>query len=193
MKNLRGLVFRYLAKNKVHSATVILAVTLSALIIFTLFSTGINIDRSSVENAYEASGCWDAVYSVDFRTAREMAGKSEEGSNDNIQYIFINKNQEISASDAGLLKNLVILNGRLPRSSDEVMVSTDVLMHPDEFGRLAGYDIKPGGFIIYKRKELAGISEEEFEKRADELINEAHMKAYERVKDTPEFLAELET
>ncbi len=193
MKNLRGLVFRYLAKNKVHSATVILAVTLSALIIFTLFSTGINIDRSSVENAYEASGCWDAVYSVDFRTAREMAGKSEEGSNDNIQYIFINKNQEISASDAGLLKNLVILNGRLPRSSDEVMVSTDVLMHPDEFGRLAGYDIKPGGFIIYKRKELVGISEEEFEKRADELINEAHMKAYERVKDTPEFLAELET
>ncbi|MCR5149371.1 MAG: ABC transporter permease [Eubacterium sp.] len=191
MKNLSGLVFRYLAKNKIHSATVILAVTVSALIVFTLFSAGINIDRSSVENAYEESGSWDAVYNVDIGTAREMSCTSEDGSSDNIQYVFINKYHEVSASDAGLLKDLVIISGRLPKSSDELMVSTDVLMHPDEFG-FAGYDIKPGGYVIYQRRELVGITEEEFEKRAEELINEARVKAYERVKDTPEFLAELE-
>ena len=59
MKSLRGLVVRYIWKNKLRAAMTIVAVSISAFVIFTLFSFGLGIGYNKRVNQYERTGPWE--------------------------------------------------------------------------------------------------------------------------------------
>lgn len=72
MKRLSGLAFRYMKENIQRTCTTIIGVMFATILIYGIFSCGINAYESSMKKGYEESLNLDAVYVVDAEIAKEM-------------------------------------------------------------------------------------------------------------------------
>ena len=141
MKSLKGLVFRYIWKNKLRTLMTILGVTISAFIIFGIFSFGLNVHYNRMLNYYRLQGSYDASYNVSKETAAELL-KQKNGEPSNISddgcsikklYVSVYKKGIIYVDDMKFFKGLDLKYGRYPENENEIIASQHILGNTDYF------------------------------------------------------------
>ncbi|SCW34401.1 ABC-type transport system, involved in lipoprotein release, permease component [Eubacterium ruminantium] len=139
MKSLKGLVFRYIWKNKLRTTMTIVAITIASFIIFGLFLLGYNINYNIYANAYELEGKWDASYVVDKETARELLKfKNKEGSSIDdkgcrIDTLFVSTvvGDFTYIDDMSFFVKKDLKYGRFPQNENEIVAPTYLLNNPN--------------------------------------------------------------
>ena len=141
MKSLRGLVFRYIWKNKLRAAMTIVAVSISAFAIFTIFSFGLGIGYNKRLNQYKSEGSWDAAYLISKGTAEEFL-KLKKGEPSDVSdksckikdiYVAAISESILYVDDAAYFKGVSLKNGRYPQNEKEIIVSINTLNNADFF------------------------------------------------------------
>ena len=141
MKSLRGLVVRYIWKNKLRAAMTIVAISISAFVIFTLFSFGLGIGYNKRVNQYERTGPWDAQYRVSKERAEEFLklkkGEATSLSDDGCKlkdiYVVTVKEDILYIDDTDFFKGASLKYGRYPENEDEIIVSISTLNNSEHF------------------------------------------------------------
>lgn len=168
MKSLRGLVLRYIWKNKIRTVMTIIAVAISAFIIFTIFSFGKNILHNQKVNAYRDEGGWDASYIVSRETAGELlklkggevSDISDEGCGIDNLYISAYSKGVLYVDDMSFFKGIELEYGKYPQKSGEMMVPLSTL---DNEYFINTPHPQLGRRVKIRDMVTVGVSEEEYE------------------------------
>ena len=167
MKSLKGLVFRYIWKNKLRTTMTIVAITIASFIIFGLFSFGYNINYNIYANAYELEGKWDARYYVDKDTAKEFLKlKNKEGSaiddkGCRIDTLFVStvSGDYIFVDDMSIFGKKDLKYGRFPQNENEIVAPIELLNRPSY---ITTPNPKVGKKLKTKVMVPSGITEKEY-------------------------------
>ncbi len=189
MKSLKGLVLRYIWKNKLRTIMTIISVMISAFIIFGIFSFGMNFFYNKKINHYKQSGSYDAAYMVNKETAAEMLklknGEASDISDDGCEikkfYVSTNKNGIIYVDDMSYFKGMDLITGHFPTNDNEIITPLHMIGNTDFF---ATPNASVGENVEIINMVTEGISEEEYEALEEEQREKLLTAQLERIKET---------
>ena len=191
MKSLKGLVLRYIWKNKLRTIMTTVAVMISAFIIFVIFSIGQNITKNEKVNSYEEDGGWDAHYVVSKETAEKLlrfkageeTGISDDGCRIKGLYLATYSDGIIYVDDMSYFKGIKLKYGRYPEKTGELISPITTLKSTDYFSIP---NPQVGKRVKIKHMVPVGITEEEYAVLEKELFEELTLKYLEELKENDE-------